>query len=271
MAKLYEVLQKLKTSPDKKRKRKRKLSLRTYLLFSLIVVLIFSGIILSLLMNNIKREVKIATPKTQVQTQFQEEKTISQQNSLENKEISSNKNSEQEKLIETQSEKKTKDANEPIRKMVNSEFIKEEKARASVKSFNISKLPERIEEPLPQEGFFLNKKDLLNNLLFLAEEERKKGNCRSAVFYYQNYLKEIEDPLVMNNYGACLIEIGNLDYAINVLNKALSLKSDPEIEYNLIVAYFKKGDKEKACRKLKNLNANPFLDEKIKSLKPLCK
>jgi tetratricopeptide (TPR) repeat protein len=123
----------------------------------------------------------------------------------------------------------------------------------------------------PAEGSFLTKESLLNNLLLIAEEERKKGNCQKAIFYYKSYLEERENPSIMNNLGACLIELGEFDSAINIFNKALSLKNDPEIKYNLIIAYFKKGDVERACFELKKLDTNTSLDERMKRLKELCK
>jgi tetratricopeptide (TPR) repeat protein len=123
----------------------------------------------------------------------------------------------------------------------------------------------------PAEGSFLTKESLLNNLLLIAEEERKKGNCQKAIFYYKSYLEERENPSIMNNLGACLIELGEFDSAINIFNRALSLKNDPEIKYNLIIAYFKKGDVERACFELKKLDTNTSLDERMKRLKELCK
>lgn len=261
MGSFYEIIKNLKT-PEEKRKPEKKRTFRiktSILLLSFLFIMFTSGLGLLIFNSYIKSSLKQKTePKTTQISQVQISKDI--QNS---KDIQAPQ-AETPKVIIV-SEKSSKKNLKPFTNRIPPKSIKNESSQISM----VPELTDKKEPPL--EGFLLTKEDLLNNLLLLAEEERKKGNCKSAIFYYKSYLKEKENPSVMNNLGACLMELGDYDEAINIFNKALSLKNDPEIKYNLIIAYFKKGDKERACRELKNLNANPFLEESIKKLKNLCK
>lgn len=258
MGNFYEIIKSLKIPEDKKEpKKKRVFKIRfPILLLSLLFLMFASGLGLLLLNSYIKSSLK---PKTESKIPQISQVQINKVESLPSKATAK----ENQKIATGRS---TFFKNIPIKSIArkNVSIRKNE-------SFQTSMAPDLTDkkEP-PLEGFLLTKEDLLNNLLLLAEEERTKGNCRLAIFYYQNYLKEKENPLVMNNLGACFIETGQFDEAINVFSKALSLKNDPEIKYNLIVTFFKKGDKEKACKELKNSDTNPFLEERIKKLKSLC-
>ncbi len=249
MKSFYEIIKTLKTKPEKNLNiKKPKIIKLPILLISLFLILL--GISLIFLTSHVKKspqsikdyqsQVSLSKPETTLET--------SQAISI--------------------SKKSTTNISDPILKNRSSKVSVKIPLKASRNLSLKKELPETSTkskipaEESPIEGFILTKEDLLNNLLLIAEEERKKGNCEKAIFHYQNYLKEKKNPLVMNNYGACLIEIGKLNEAINIFNMALSIKNDPEIKYNLIIAYLKIGDKEKACKEVKNLDS--FYQEKLK-------
>ena len=262
MGSFYEIIKNLKI-PDEKRKpeKKRTFKIKPRILFLLLLSLvILSG--LSLLVFSYYIKVKVP------------QSTSSQVNTASEENLKPSILPSQVSIVPKESLKPstTKEGiTKPISSFKNVP-VKSVSVRNHVKE-SITLIPSETKEEKepPIEGFLLTKEDLLNNLLLVAEEERKEGNCKKAIFYYKNYLKERENPLVMNNLGACLIELGEFDSAINIFNKALSLKNDPEIKYNLIIAYFRKGDKEKACYELKKLDINSFLDERIKRFKEFCK
>lgn len=257
MDSFYEIIQKLKNKPEKKKfgyKKIYRIRLFTILIFSFLTI---SGLSLIFLTSYIKKNFRLTE---NYQSQF----------SLSKPEILSK--TSQPTQISVSKESVTKKTDFPLKAptlkpLPYKSYVKIPPGAEEPLSFE-KKVPKTSAESKshiedsPIEGFILTKEDLLNNLLIIAEEERKKGNCEKAIFHYQSYLKEKENPFVMNNYGACLVELGKLDEAINIFNKALSIKNDQEIKYNLIIAYFKKGDKEKACKELKSLDS--FYQEKFK-------
>uniref|UniRef100_A0A7C4NXA5 Tetratricopeptide repeat protein n=1 Tax=Thermodesulfobacterium geofontis TaxID=1295609 RepID=A0A7C4NXA5_9BACT len=257
MDNFYEIIKKLKISDEKRKpEEKRAFKIKPRILFlsffSLVVLSGLALVIFSYYMKNVKitSQESLKPPISSLQVN----ETVSITNPL-----------PQEGIAEFIPKKKLTQTS-PVFKNALAKNISKPQA---TQTYVISEPKEEKEPPI--EGFLLTKEDLLNNLLLVAEEERKAGNCKKAIFYYKSYLKERENSSVMNNLGACLIELGDFDFAINIFNKALSLKNDPEIKYNLIIAYFRKGDKEKACFELKNLDTNSFLDERMKRLKELCK
>ena len=104
----------------------------------------------------------------------------------------------------------------------------------------------------------LRRKDKIDySDLIIAEEERKKGNFKRAIKFYEKYLtknKEV-DHKTLNNLGALYLKTGNLEKAIIYLKKAYVKNSkDPKITKNLFIAYWKMGDREKACEIIKDKN-----------------
>lgn len=271
MSRFYEIIEKLKTNPEKRKKKNYSKKFIFFLMFLLLIV--GSGAGLILLTSYIEKE------SSKLKISEEEEKIFSQKESItkSTKEISAPfQNKKEEMLSKNSSEISFKKGVSKKSYVLKKDFVSASLPKNFVKSAKTAKnpQPEKISiaesKEAPLEGFILNKEDLLRNLLIMAEEERKKGNCKEALFYYRNYLKERDNPMVMNNFGACLIELEKLDEAINVFEKALSLKSDPEIKYNLIIAYLKKGEKEKACNTIKEINSD-FFKEKIKTLENFCK
>jgi len=262
MGSFYEIIKNLKI-PEEKRKpgRKRVFKIKPRILFlSFFSLLVLSGLALVIFSYYMK---SYYTKDVKITSQEGLKPPISSPQV--NETVSSTKPLPQEEVAKPIPKKKLPQTSPVFKNALAKNISKPQALQTSV----ISEPKEEKEPPI--EGFLLTKEDLLNNLLLVAEEERKGGNCRKAISYYKSYLKERENPLVMNNLGACLIELGDFDSAINIFNRAFSLKNDPEIKYNLIIAYLKKGDKEKACFELKKLDANSFLDERIKRLIEFCK
>jgi len=263
MGSFYEIIKKLKTEPEKRKFKKKKLySKKPIFLLVFLFLIVGSGLVLTYFVSYIKKSPKpIYISK--------KEYTLSQ-NISKKEDISSQKEPfiKSNVYVSLPSQKPSSPKLPVSLSPKTSSLTNINKPEPEITSEKLNP-DEKAEQPI--EGFILNREDLLNNFLILAEEERKKGNCKEAVFYYKNYLKEKENPFVMNNYGACLLELGKLEEAINVFKKALSLKNDSEIRYNLILAYLKKGEKEKACNEIKSLSSDSFLKEKIENLKDLCR
>jgi len=268
MGSFYEIIKNLKIPEEnKKPEKKRAFKIKPRILFlSFFSLLLLSGLALVIFSYYVKYYMKSSTtPSPQVKITSQESLKPSIPSSQVNETVSITKPVPQKSLTEPITEKKLTKPSSSFKTAIAKNIPKSKVYRTSF----ISEPKEEKEPPI--EGFLLTKEDLLNNLLLVAEEERKAGNCQKAIFYYKSYLKERENSSVMNNLGACLIELGEFDSAINIFNKALSLKNDPEIKYNLIIAYFRKGEKEKACSEIEKLDTATFLDEKINKLKELCK
>ncbi len=94
-------------------------------------------------------------------------------------------------------------------------------------------------------------------LLFLAEEARQKGDLVQAVAYLKRYPKLHQRPEVLNNLGALLLLLGQENEAQKVLKEALSLKEDPEIAYNLLVAYLRLDERKEACALAQRYRTSP--------------
>ncbi|MCS7279187.1 MAG: tetratricopeptide repeat protein [Thermodesulfobacteriaceae bacterium] len=261
MSKFYEILKKLKEPKEKKPK---KLLLKR-LIYLFIGIIFLSGIGISFLEYYIKKKFLLRDYGGSNNQNNNQKFIFPNQTTVFSNSIPP---------ISTKVTNPTEISSTPP--LVKGNFSSLSKKRASFTSHsfpsahNLTSFSEKKDHS-EKTDFLLNREDLLNSLLILAEEERKRGNLEKAILYYQSYLKEKENPWVMNNYGACLTELGRFDEAINLFNKALSLKKDPEIKYNLVIAYLKKGEKEKACKELKNLTFNSPLEEKLKKLKELCK
>ncbi|MEZ0344227.1 MAG: tetratricopeptide repeat protein [Caldimicrobium sp.] len=144
-----------------------------------------------------------------------------------------------------------------------------EKRPAKVKEKPKNK-EEKVETISAKENPPLKESGLLENLIFNAEEERKKGNYLSAIEFYEEYLKYREDPDVLNNLGGIYYLVGNFKAAKTAYKKALKLKYDPLIEVNYIMVLMKTGEIEKACNELFLKNFPPNLQDKIELLKKKC-
>ncbi len=155
----------------------------------------------------------------------------------------------------------------------NKDKIKREKETLSMlkKKREPEKLEEKIETLTPQGAPILKEKGLLENLLFNAEEERKKGNYMSAIKFYEEYLKHRTDPDALNNLGGLYYLTGNFDGAKIAFEKALKLKYDPSYELNYLMVLLKKGEREKACRELRLKTFPQGLQDKVKTLEEMCK
>ncbi len=95
--------------------------------------------------------------------------------------------------------------------------------------------------------------------LLLAEEARQKGNLKKAIYYLKQYPGLHQKPEVLNNLGASLLLLGQLDEAREILEEALSLRSDPEIAYNLTVVYLRLDEQKKACQLIRRYKQFPKL------------
>lgn len=85
-------------------------------------------------------------------------------------------------------------------------------------------------------------------LLVMAEEARQSGNYQEAIRYYRLYLRDQRDPQVLNNLGALLLLLRQKLEAVKILEEAYQLKRDPEIAFNLVLAYLNNGETKKACQ-----------------------
>ena len=271
MSEFYEILEKLKNNSQKQKK--YAFVNKRYIFF--LFIILFLGLSLSFFVYYLKlhqkEKIYSETPKdlsntetymakTQIRSQTQTTTLPQTQMRTQTQaQINTKKLSIKKKKTISTSKSKTFASISPsaLQKKSSNLQKNETKSNYSVSSENVY-----------SKGFLLKEEDLLNNLLIMAEEERKNGNCEEAILYYQNYLKKSFNVYVMNNYGACLIELGRFDEAIEILSRALNIKNDPEIKFNLALAYIKKGDKKKACLIVKNLRMkNDFL----RKFKSLCK
>ena len=269
MSKFYEILEKLKNNSQKQKK--YAFVNKRYIFF--LFIIIFLGLSLSFFVYYLKihqkEKISSKTPKdlsntetymakTQIKSQTQTT-TLPQTQTQTQAQTNTKKLSiKKKKTISTPKNKTFASISPSVPQKKSSNLQKNEtKSNYSVSSENVY-----------SKGFLLKDEDLLNNLLIMAEEERKNGNYKEAILYYQNYLKKSFNVYVMNNYGACLIELGRFDEAIDILNRALNIKNDPEIKFNLALAYIKKGDKKKACLIVKSLRMK---NEFLRKFKSLCK
>ncbi len=84
--------------------------------------------------------------------------------------------------------------------------------------------------------------------LFLAEEARRRGDLEEAVMYLKRYPKLHQHAEALNNLGALFLLLGQTEKAASCFRESLALKADPEVAYNLIVAYLRLDQRQEACR-----------------------
>ena len=92
------------------------------------------------------------------------------------------------------------------------------------------------------------RKDFSSAYTLLAEVRRSQGKFKESIAVLEQGFQNVPESYeVLSTYGINLIEDGNLDKGIHVLQKAVSmLDFDPEVWNYLGVAYWKKGDDQEA-------------------------
>lgn len=117
-----------------------------------------------------------------------------------------------------------------------------------------------------------NPKDFQTNLK-LANAYFDSNQFEKAAEFYEQALKiDPNDVGARTDFGITFVERANPDYDRAIKEFESSLKTDPKHEptlYNLSVAYFKKGDMEKARTALKQLeaaNPNSTLIERLNQI-----
>lgn len=123
----------------------------------------------------------------------------------------------------------------------------------------------------PSGGPPLRQRELAFNLLLNAEEERKRGNYEEAIRLYNEYLKYVEDPNVLNNLGAMYILKGNYKKAEICFDRAFQLKKDPVYEVNYFIALLKQGRVEEVCKKIKYRDYPSYLNEQVEAIRAICR
>lgn len=88
-------------------------------------------------------------------------------------------------------------------------------------------------------------------MLILAEEARKVGQLDEAIRLYKEYLKYKEDPYVYNNLAGIYIMKEDYQTAESLLIRALDLKYDELFEINLLITFWKVGNRSKVCKILR--------------------
>lgn len=126
--------------------------------------------------------------------------------------------------------------------------LKKEGKRAT-----LGKREEKGEEPPPADS----KKFRYTYLLMSANEALEKGDLQRALRLYQKYAKKfVKNEKVWNNIGAIYLRTGRYKEALYALKRAYRLNStDPEIEVNLAIAYWERGEQtlaEEVARRLVN-------------------
>jgi len=200
------------------------------------------------------------------------EKPVISQNTTDKK-ASFEKENIPKKEAETKAYAEQKSSLNPIKLPFKGFYSKEVKPKRLIKSEKIEhkKTQEQIETISPQGFSPLKEKELLKNLLLMAEEARIKGNYLSAIKFYEDYLKYREDPDVLNNLGGLYYLIGNYEGALKVFERSLKIKYDPIVKLNFLIVLFKIGKKEEACFKLKETNFPKELEKEVKNLEGFCR
>ncbi len=74
----------------------------------------------------------------------------------------------------------------------------------------------------------------VKRMLQQAKELQDSGHIRQAADIYENLWNSTQNPLIANNFAACLIVCGKLKEARTVLKDALEIApNDPDLLYNL--------------------------------------
>ncbi len=79
-------------------------------------------------------------------------------------------------------------------------------------------------------------------LMQSAEECRLRGDIEGAAWILNDLWAQGKDPAIANNLAACLMMLGRLDRAEEVLKEGLEMSpSDPDLNYNLRLLHSMKG------------------------------
>lgn len=119
----------------------------------------------------------------------------------------------------------------------------------------------------------LKTKEILRGLLVRAESLRKEGRCEKAVKLYREYLKHQKDAAVLNNYGACLLLLGDIEEAERAFSQSLKLANDPSTRLNLVIAKIKNENFSEACSEFHRIKdySSPLYREVSQILKTRCR
>ena len=154
-----------------------------------------------------------------------------------------------------------------IEKRENNKTTKAKKREKEAKKRVIAKKEKHKAKKIKQNEFYKkdkNNKTLTKNkrsifekenksALIMAEEHRKKGEYQKAIHYYKIALnKETKNKAyILNNIGTLYLIQNKPNLALPYLLKAFKINKEKTITKNLIIAYLKTGQKEEACRILK--------------------
>ena len=282
MSRLFDALKKLENNKEKENfvaknlaifKKQKQINLKVYLFFFLIIsvgfILIFGA---KVLLN--KKHQERMVPDLRKQNNnilknniFQEKNSYYTQKENAKKEEKKNIVSLNKNILKLETEKNSDN--------LKKEGLKKDKKNAKNKYNNNKKASNNKKEKVPhykinakvaikketnnhepaKEREIVKEKIINYSNLIIAEEERKRGNFKKAIEFYEKYLDENKevDHKILNNLGALYLKAGNLEKAIFYLKMAYMKDSkDPKITKNLFIAYWKMGDKEKACEIIKN-------------------
>ena len=93
----------------------------------------------------------------------------------------------------------------------------------------------------------INTDQTFDYLLILAEEKRKNKKFQEALKYYLKYLEHAQNIDVLNNIGAIYLKINKPGLAKYYLEMSLEKRPDEITAQNLLIAYLRLGEKQKAC------------------------
>jgi tetratricopeptide (TPR) repeat protein len=110
---------------------------------------------------------------------------------------------------------------------------------------------DRFEEAIFTYERFLEKSPdnilVINNLAALLAEHRTDKESLQKARDLATRLSEIKQPAIMDTLGWVHYKLGDYDYAVAVLAEVVELRPDvPLFNYHLGMAYYKRGDKDKA-------------------------
>ncbi len=192
-----------------------------------------------LLAQTSKSDIKKVVPKVSKTVNFEIKKHQKKSSSLSTKNEFSKKNS-------LNAAKKT--LNTSQREFHKKSIVKESKLNNSSKLAKIRNKPNSKKVTQKNFSFQSIAKEPKEALLVMAEEARQSGNYQEAIRYYRLYLRDQRDPQVLNNLGALLLLLRQKLEAVKILEEAYQLKRDPEITFNLVLAYLNNGETKKACQ-----------------------
>ena len=104
-----------------------------------------------------------------------------------------------------------------------------------------------------------------------AVAAQQHGDDALAVRKYQELLKRYPDAVeVRANLGAALAKLGRYDEAIEEYRAVLAKKDNPDLRFNLALAYYKKGALREALQQLDTLRRAQPGDTRVATLEADC-